>query len=282
MRGARLRRSARSLRCLLPCLGQAVRSKDRCERGVGGGARRTGFPDGPRSSGSSAQWPMPHSPRCGADVERDRSCSFSSRTRASGELDVIFSVAGTVDPGPVKICHDDFRGQRPRARLCSDRIFTYRRIYRAPDCARRRPERIFQTVTLSTATRLSDDEKLEALRWLDQFRQWDSLDEKRYCLVCGKLISGRQIQVAGGARGNGPLRLSCPTETCNSIPMDWVLPTNEILAKVEKLAEEERGTSALKPNAATNGNGKTVHAGREHEHFASRLRKFAFHFKRHA
>ena len=77
------------------------------------------------------------------------------------------------------------------------------------------------------------------LRRLDQFRQWHSLDEKRYCLVCGNLISGRQIQVAGETRGNGPLRLSCPTERCNSIPMDWVLPTDEVLAKVERLAEEE-------------------------------------------
>ena len=40
--------------------------------------------------------------------------------------------------------------------------------------------------------------------------------------------------------------------------MDWVLPTSEILAKVEKLAEEERKASALKPAAVTIGNGKTV------------------------
>ena len=140
---------------------------------------------------------------------------------------------------------------------------------------------VCQTVTLSEATRLSDGEKLEVLRRLDQFRHWHSLEDKRYCLVCGKLISGRQIQVAGGTRGNGPLRLSCPTERCNSIPMDWVLPTNEILAKVEKLAEEERTVSAL-PTAAANGNGKTVHYDRSHEHFVSRLRRLAFHLKRHA
>src|SRR6476660_213869 len=73
-------------------------------------------------------------------------------------------------------------------------------------------------VALSTATKLSDEERLEVLRRLDQFRQWHSLEEKRYCLVCGKLISGRQIQVADRTRGNGPLRLSCPTEGCNSIP----------------------------------------------------------------
>ena len=119
-------------------------------------------------------------------------------------------------------------------------------------------------MTLSTATRLSDEENLEALRRLDQFRQWHSLEEKRYCLVCGNLISGRQIQVAGGTRGNGPLRLSCPTEGCNSIPMDWVLPTDEILARVEKLVEEERKASALKPAAVTIGNGKAVPSHKTH------------------
>jgi len=137
-------------------------------------------------------------------------------------------------------------------------------------------------VTLSTATGLSDEENLEALRRLDQFRQWHSLEEKRYCLVCGNLISGRQIQVADRTRGNGPLRLSCPTEGCNSIPMDWVLPTDEILARVEKLVEEERKASALKPAAVTIGNGKAVPPHKPHNDFMSRLFKFALPFKRNA
>jgi hypothetical protein len=141
---------------------------------------------------------------------------------------------------------------------------------------------VSQAVTLSAAARLSDDEKLEALRRLDQFRQWHSLDEKRYCLVCGKVISGRQIQVDGGTRGNGPLRLGCPTERCNSIPMDWVLPTDEILAKVERLAEEESKASALKPVAITIGNSKTIRTDKSHGHFVSRLRGLAFHLRRHA
>jgi hypothetical protein len=141
---------------------------------------------------------------------------------------------------------------------------------------------VFQAVTLTTPTRLSDGEKLEVLRRLDQFRQWHSLDEKRYCLVCGKVISGQQIQVAGGTRGNGSLRLSCPTETCNSIPMDWVLPTDEILAKVEKMAEEERRASAPKPAVVTIGNGKAVHTEKSREHFVSRLRRLTFHLKRHS
>jgi len=100
---------------------------------------------------------------------------------------------------------------------------------------------------------LSDADHLDALRRLDQFRQWPSLDEKRYCLVCGKIIIGRQIEVAGGTRGNGPLRLNCPTERCNSIPMDWVLPTDEILAKVKMMAAEERKTAVPAPTNHSNG-----------------------------
>jgi len=137
-------------------------------------------------------------------------------------------------------------------------------------------------VALSVATKLSDEEKLEVLRRLDQFRQWRSLEEKRYCLVCGTIITGRQIQVAGGTRGDGPLRLSCPTERCNSIPMDWVLPTDEILARVEEMAAEERKAAVLKPAAAVVGNGKTAPTAKPHEDRISRLLKFVLPFKRYS
>src|SRR5204862_2335198 len=101
---------------------------------------------------------------------------------------------------------------------------------------------------LSSPIKLSGADKLETLQRLDQFREWRSLDEKRYCLVCGKIITGRQIQVAGDTRGKGLLRLSCPTECCNSIPMDWVRPTDEILAVAETAASEERNVAP--PSAA--------------------------------
>lgn len=142
---------------------------------------------------------------------------------------------------------------------------------------------VSEAVAGRMTTKFSDEQKLEVLRRLDQFRQWRSLDDKRYCLVCGNLISGQQIQVDSGTRGNGPLRLSCPTEKCNSIPMDWVLPTDEILAKAEKLAEEERRASAVKPAAVTvRGDGKMQQAEKTHEHFVSRIRRLAFHLKRDA
>jgi hypothetical protein len=71
---------------------------------------------------------------------------------------------------------------------------------------------------------LTDADKLELLRRLDQFQKWNSLDDKRYCLWCNKIITGYEIQVIGGTRGTGPLRIICATQGCHSIPMDWTLP----------------------------------------------------------
>ena len=123
-----------------------------------------------------------------------------------------------------------------------------------------------------------DADKLEALRRLDQFRQWHSLDEKRFCLVCGKIITGREIQVAGGTHGNEPARLSCPTERCDSIPMDWVLPTDEILAKVEMRVAEER--EAPIAGSASRVDGEQIYADGGHRGITSRLRRLAFYFTR--
>src|SRR6266699_3192427 len=100
-------------------------------------------------------------------------------------------------------------------------------------------------VVLSSPINLSEVDKLEALRRLDQFRPWRFLDEKRYCLVCGKIITGEQIQVTGGTRGNGPLRLSCPTERCHSIPIDWVLPTDEVLRNLALRQTERSNVPAV-------------------------------------
>jgi hypothetical protein len=133
-------------------------------------------------------------------------------------------------------------------------------------------------MTLSSPITLSEIDKLDVLRRLDQFRQWRSLDEKRFCLVCGKIITGRQIQVEGGTRGNGSLRLSCPTERCNSIPMDWVLPTDEILAKVERMVAEEREAAVTTPVRRGNRRHEASNGG--HNGIAARLREFAFYFKR--
>jgi hypothetical protein len=123
-------------------------------------------------------------------------------------------------------------------------------------------------MALVSPTKLSDEEKLETLQRLDRFRQWHSLDEKRYCLVCGKIITGREIQVIGGRCGNGPLRIICSTERCNAIPMDWVRPTDEVMVKIAMMEAERRDVPPPQVHRRT----------REHS-IASRFRKFAVHLK---
>jgi hypothetical protein len=112
---------------------------------------------------------------------------------------------------------------------------------------------------------LSGADKLDILRRLDRYRKWHSLDEKRYCLACGQIIEGRDILVVGGTRGTGPLRLICPTGNCHSIPMDWVIPSDEVLARMSVLQDEE----SLPPKVID----------RPREKFAARLRKFATQFR---
>ena len=72
---------------------------------------------------------------------------------------------------------------------------------------------------------LSD--RLILLRRLDSLRNWESLDEQRFCRCCHKFISGRQIEVIKGAPPAEELRPVCPTNNCSATPQDWVYP-NEI------------------------------------------------------
>lgn len=113
---------------------------------------------------------------------------------------------------------------------------------------------------------LSNSEKLDLLQRLDRYRKWQSLDEKRYCLACGQIINGHEIKVVGGTRGTGPLRLICSTRGCHSIPMDWVIPTDEVLARLSSLEEEPE----LPPEKIVRPRGK----------FRTRLRRFASQFRR--
>jgi hypothetical protein len=76
----------------------------------------------------------------------------------------------------------------------------------------------------SQPIRLNAEDKLAALRRLDKGRAWNSLDDQRYCTICKKVISGRQIEVVGGTNGLRALRLKCSTTGCFSTPADWTSP----------------------------------------------------------
>jgi hypothetical protein len=89
---------------------------------------------------------------------------------------------------------------------------------------------------------LLSDEKLQALRTSDPFREWNSLDDKRVCFLCERTITGRQIEVTRNSdRG---YKLRCPTEGCRSSPHEWLYPGNPYLSEEtwhdwERLFDEE-------------------------------------------
>jgi hypothetical protein len=76
--------------------------------------------------------------------------------------------------------------------------------------------------------KLSDEEKLETLQRLDQFRQWYSLERKALLPCLWQYHHWAEIQVIGGTCGNGPRRIICLMEHGNSMPIDWVQPTDEV------------------------------------------------------
>ena len=86
---------------------------------------------------------------------------------------------------------------------------------------------------MASPVRLNPADRLILLRRLDRFRKWQSLDDRRFCRCCHKLISGRQIEVIDVSAPDEAWRLGCPTTHCPSNLEDWVYP-NEIAQPPDK------------------------------------------------
>lgn len=87
-------------------------------------------------------------------------------------------------------------------------------------------------VSAFTPVHLPPEDKLDALRSLDEFHYWHSLDDERRCKRCSRLITGRQILVVELQGTRGKLRLQCPTLACISTPADWVYADPVLAAKL--------------------------------------------------
>lgn len=72
------------------------------------------------------------------------------------------------------------------------------------------------------------EDKLDLLRKLDHAHAWESLDEKRCCILCERTFSGRQVLVAETRRGR--TQLSCPTPGCVGTPREWVRRGNPLIS----------------------------------------------------
>ena len=85
--------------------------------------------------------------------------------------------------------------------------------------------------------------KLMLVRRLDRSHNWRSLNDRRLCLVCGRLMAGRDVVVHHSIWGLGLLRLKCPTPDCRSGPRDWIAPD---VNGVTELASGHRTTTEFK------------------------------------
>ncbi len=66
---------------------------------------------------------------------------------------------------------------------------------------------------------LSPEERLAILRGKDATRSWHSLDDQRVCVLCHRLITGREIRIT--STGDGQHEVHCPSEGCEATPRDW-------------------------------------------------------------
>jgi hypothetical protein len=117
----------------------------------------------------------------------------------------------------------------------------------------------------SLPLRLSPVDKLDLLRYLDEFRFWHSLDDQRRCARCHQTITGRQVLVYECVGTRGKMRLQCPTAGCMGAASEWVY-ANPVLA-----ASFKSPTSARKFEALS-GNGRMTREPRRRANRPGKLR----------
>jgi hypothetical protein len=63
------------------------------------------------------------------------------------------------------------------------------------------------------------DDRLRILGVGDPFRSWNSLDDQRVCVLCGRKFEGRQVDICH--LPGKKFKLCCPTLGCLSTPHQW-------------------------------------------------------------
>ena len=112
---------------------------------------------------------------------------------------------------------------------------------------------------------LTAEDKLDSLRYLDEFRYWHSLDDQRRCRRCFEIITGHQILIFEFKGRRGGMRLHCPTPGCLSSPSEWVY-ADPVLAATLKSDFRPRldltEKAALKPSPRPDGRKRQAKNGR--------------------
>jgi hypothetical protein len=86
-------------------------------------------------------------------------------------------------------------------------------------------------------TSLLPEEKLAVLRATDSRRKWVSLDDQRVCVLCDRVITGRQIEVTPAL--DGSYAVHCPTPDCPALPSDWFYQGTGFSSKASTLRMSE-------------------------------------------
>ena len=69
---------------------------------------------------------------------------------------------------------------------------------------------------------VSGRDHLDLIRRLDRKHSWATLSDQRYCTDCHEVFSARDLEITGGTRALGRLRLQCATPGCTSSPDAWL------------------------------------------------------------
>jgi len=121
-------------------------------------------------------------------------------------------------------------------------------------------------VSASFPLQLAPEDKLDLLRYLDEFHYWHSLDDERRCKRCSRVITGRRILVIELPGTRGKLRLQCPTMACISTPSDWVYADPVLAAKLRhdfRPAASHAGSNAYAAEHARNGDAGAARRGKQ-------------------
>ena len=95
------------------------------------------------------------------------------------------------------------------------RILSYHTISPHSDCVSQCDE---QTARCMIA-HINLDDRLSILRVGDPLRNWNSLDDQRVCVLCGRKFKGRQVDIR--RLPGGTFKVCCPTLGCPSTPHQW-------------------------------------------------------------
>lgn len=104
--------------------------------------------------------------------------------------------------------------------------FPYKGPRELPNC---RVVRVKHGAFVALRKTLLAEEKLAALRKADPVHYWESLDDRRSCILCEKTFSGRQVEVQVSSTGR--VRVHGPTEGCSSKAREWVHPSNPLVSE---------------------------------------------------